>query len=68
MLTWLENHLIVLGLLAILVGLGLGALLARAQRKAGRIHRLAAPVGRVIGGEWQQHPRRGQRAPEVPGA
>jgi hypothetical protein len=37
MLMWLENHLIVLGLLAILVGLGLGALLARAQRKAGRI-------------------------------
>ena len=37
MLTWLENHLIVLGLLAILVGLGLGALLVRAPRKAGPI-------------------------------
>jgi len=37
MLVWLENHLIVLGLLAIVVGLGLGAVLARAQRNAGRI-------------------------------
>jgi hypothetical protein len=37
MLVWLENHLIVLGLLAIVVGLGLGAVLASAQRNAGRI-------------------------------
>jgi hypothetical protein len=37
MLTWLENHLIVLGLLAIVAGFGLGALLPRVLRKAGRI-------------------------------
>jgi hypothetical protein len=37
MLVWLENHLIVLGFVAIVVGLGLGAVLGRAQGKAGRI-------------------------------
>ena len=34
-LMWLENHLIVLGVLAVLAGLGLGALLSRRQRNAG---------------------------------
>jgi hypothetical protein len=38
MLVWLENHLIVLGFVAIVVGLGLGAVLGRAQGKAGRIN------------------------------
>ncbi|HEY7651715.1 MAG TPA: hypothetical protein VIG07_02745 [Methylomirabilota bacterium] len=32
--TWLESHLILLGLLAVLTGLGLGALWSRAQRSA----------------------------------
>lgn len=31
---WLENHLILLGLLAVLVGLGLGALLSATQWNA----------------------------------
>lgn len=35
MLVWLENHLIVLGLLAVFAGLALGAVVARAQRKMG---------------------------------
>jgi hypothetical protein len=35
MLEWLENHLIVLGLLAVFAGLALGAVVTRAQRKAG---------------------------------
>jgi len=34
-LMWIENHLILLGLLAVLSGLGLGALWSRAQRNAG---------------------------------
>lgn len=37
MLVWLENHLIVLGLVAIIAGLIMGAALGRAQRKVGRI-------------------------------
>jgi type III secretory pathway component EscT len=59
MLVWLENHLIVLGLLAIVVGLGLGAVLAHAQRNAGRItdsRRGSAASSEV------------QRESEVPGA
>jgi hypothetical protein len=37
MLAWIENHLIVLGLLAILSGVGLGTLLTWNQRPAARI-------------------------------
>jgi hypothetical protein len=49
MLAWIENHLIVLGLLAILSGVGLGKLLTWNQRPAARIaassRRLAARLG-----------------------
>lgn len=48
-LIWIENHLILLGLLAVLSGLGLGALLTRAQRNAGSTtvsgRRSSAPSG-----------------------
>jgi uncharacterized iron-regulated membrane protein len=37
MLMWIEDHLIVLGLLAIVSGIGLGGLLTWTQRNAGRI-------------------------------
>jgi len=35
LMMWIENHLVLLGLLAVLSGLGLGALWSRAQRNAG---------------------------------
>lgn len=48
-LIWIENHLILLGLLAVLSGLGLGALLTRTQRNAGSAtvsaRRSSAPSG-----------------------
>ena len=50
MLVWLENHLIVLGFIAIVVGLCLGAMLGRAQRQAGRntdSRRRSAPASGV---------------------
>lgn len=34
-LMWLENHLIILGVLAVLSGLGLGVLFCRPQQDAG---------------------------------
>lgn len=49
MLVWLENHLIVLGLVAIVVGLGLGAVLGRARQKAAAARR-PAPSSRFGGG------------------
>jgi hypothetical protein len=45
MLVWLENHLIVLGLVAIVVGLGLGAVLGRARREASDSPRPAVSSG-----------------------
>ena len=48
MLMWIEDHLIVLGLLAIVSGVGLGGLLTWTQQNAGRIapspRRPAAPL------------------------
>lgn len=54
MLEWLENHLIVLGLLAVFAGLALGAVVTRAQRKAGSVadsrRRSAASSGPAAAG------------------
>jgi len=59
MLVWLENHLIVLGFVAIVVGLCLGAMLGRTQRKA---------AGRNADSRRRSAPSSGARGSRATGA
>jgi uncharacterized iron-regulated membrane protein len=59
MLMWIEDHLIVLGLLAIVSGIGLGGLLTWTERHAGRI--VASPGARP-----RRRHRRAARAGAAP--
>lgn len=59
MLGWLENNLFVLGLLAMLAGLAVGAVLTRSQRAA---IDLRGPSGFVSGDRRKKSPEARHRA------